>query len=161
MDLLNDSPDWILWVLALLLVAALVEDAVRLRISNLLSLAIVVLAVVAMAVVGFETAVWQNAVVFAVILAIGTFLFATGKFGGGDVKLFAATMLWVDFEGALRLLAAILIAGGLLAVVVVIGRVAAPATWGKHAVVFRKGGGIPYGVAIALGTFFTMLTVRM
>ncbi len=161
MNLLADSPHWLIWGLALLLIAAAVEDAVRLRISNLISAAIVVLAIVAAAVVGFEASLWQNFVLFAAMLVIGTLLFATGKFGGGDVKLFAATALWVDFEGALRFLAAVLIAGGVVTILTILGRVVAPQHWGERVVVLRKRGGIPYGVAIALGTLFVILTLRL
>lgn len=156
MNLISDSPQWLIGLLALLLAVAAIEDAVRLRISNVLSGAVLLLAIVGMAFVGFETSVWQNVAVFAFVLVIGTFLFATAKFGGGDVKLFAATALWVDFEGALSLFAAILIAGGLVAILVIIARVAAPAHWGERVVVLRKGGGIPYGIAIAIGTLFVI-----
>ena len=151
MNLIDQAPTLVVGLFALLLAAAAIEDAVRLRISNLISAAILVLAVVAAVVVGPQVQLWQNLVVFAVLLALGTLLFSTGKFGGGDVKLLAVTGLWVDFVGALWLLSTIFIAGGLLAVVILTSRMVAPESLKKRVDVLRPGAGIPYGIAIAIG----------
>ena len=161
MNLLADAPAEILWLLALLMLAAGIEDAVRMRISNLLSAAVLLLAVAAAAIVGIEAGVWQNLLVFTLLLALGTWLFSTGKFGGGDVKMLAATGLWVDFLGAVGLLAAVFIAGGVLAFLVIGSRLIAPAALKSRVIVLRPGSGIPYGIAIAVGTLITIAAERL
>ena len=89
MNLIVGAPQWIVVLLFLALIAAAIEDALRLRISNITCAAVVILAVVAMAYHGFTLSLWQNVVVFIAILVLGTPAFAAGWFGGGDVKLFA------------------------------------------------------------------------
>ena len=101
MNLAAEAPQWLALIVAVLLLAAAVEDAVRLRISNLIVLLVIVAAVVAAGIAGPELALWKNLVVFLGLLAIGTPMFAAGKLGGGDVKLLAAVGLWFDFTGAL------------------------------------------------------------
>jgi prepilin peptidase CpaA len=141
-------------VLGAALVAAAVEDVIRLRISNATVLVVLVSAVLVATLRGIQFSAWENVAVFAALLAIGTAMFGAGMLGGGDVKLFAAIGLWADFERATILVAAILIAGGLVALVVLSSRL-----------FFRRADGdtlrarskrIPYGVAIALGALFTI-----
>jgi prepilin peptidase CpaA len=154
MNLATTAPTWLLVVLAALLVAAAVEDIRRLRISNITCLGVLLTAIAAMAFAGFPLALWQNLVVFAAILVCGTLLFGAGKVGGGDVKLLAALGLWVDFQGAVWLLAAVFIGGGVLAIgyiMTALARRRAPVL-GKG----RKGLRIPYGLAIVVGTFFIL-----
>jgi prepilin peptidase CpaA len=148
-------------VLALLLIAGAVEDAARLRISNITCGLTAAAALVAMAVVGFEPAVWQNFAVFAALMAVGTVLFATGKLGGGDVKLFAATGLWFDLQGALTMLICVLLAGGVLALLVLGLRLFGWSETARNRVpMLKAGGGIPYGVAIAAGSLVAIAVLR-
>ena len=161
MNLIAEAPALLVGLLALLLIAGGVEDAVRLRISNMISLAILLLAVVAALVVGVELVFWKNVAVFAGLLAFGTLLFATGNFGGGDVKLLAATGLWVGFLASLTLLAAVFITGGILALVILGSRMVVPVTWKDRVAVLRPGSGIPYGIAIAIGALITIVLQRM
>jgi prepilin peptidase CpaA len=160
-NLAAEAPQWLALILAILLIAAASEDAVRLRISNVTVLLLLIAAVVAAAVVGLRLAVWQNLLVFAVLLAIGTPMFAAGKLGGGDVKLLAATGLWFDLGGALRMVVAVAIAGGILAIVVLTLRTFG---WSQgvrdRVVLLRPRSGIPYGVAIAAGALLTVLLQR-
>ena len=160
MNLLQDAPTYLVLALVALLAAAAVEDVVRMRISNLISLGIAVLAIVAAFIVGFEVDFWKNFFVFAALLISGTLLFATGKFGGGDVKLFAATGLWVDFSGAIKFLPAVLIAGGVFALLVIGARSFAPEGARSRISLLRRGSGIPYGVAIVAGTIITLVAAR-
>lgn len=161
MNLIAEAPALLVGALALLLLAGGIQDAVQLKISNLISLAILVLAVAAALLVGLETGVWQNLALFAALLALGTMLFATGKFGGGDVKLLAVTGLWVDFVGALSLLPAIFIAGGVLALIILGSRLAASQRSKERIAVLRPGSGIPYGVAIAIGSLVVIALERV
>jgi prepilin peptidase CpaA len=156
MNLLLTSPDWIVWVLVALLAAATIQDAVQLKISNFICAAVLVLAVVAMGVSGFRISLWQNAVVFAVVLAIGAFLFDRGMLGGGDVKLFAALGLWVDLGSSLRLVASILIAGGILALLIILLRIVTPSAVARRVRTLQPRAGIPYGIAIAAGTLLVL-----
>lgn len=157
MNLAVESPLWLANSFALLLVLAAIEDSVRLRISNLICLLILLAALVAMAVIGPQWALWQNFAVFAVLMAIGTPLFAAGKLGGGDVKLLAVTGLWFDFDSVWRMLIAVLLAGGVLALLILAFRLI---NWSEAAQrrvrVLRKGAGIPYGVAIAAGALIAI-----
>ena len=151
MNLFATSPLWMLAVLAVVLVAAMIQDATQLRISNVLTGLVLALALAAMVVSGPTIDLWENFVVFAVVLGIGTLLFSRGMLGGGDVKLFAAVGLWSDLRTAIGLVSTILIAGGVLALVMVAYRMAR----GKGIRKRSEAGGIPYGVAIGIGTMLT------
>lgn len=149
MNLISHSPTWLVVVLIALVAAAAVEDAVRLRISNITCLGVLLAALGAMALQGFPLPLWQNAVVFVAILAIGTPIFASGKMGGGDIKLLACLGLWMNFSAALWLIASTLIAGGILA----LGLIGARALTGRADDNHRSARNrrIPYGLAIAAG----------
>ena len=161
MTLVALSPQWLVLVLIALLAAAAFEDAIRLRISNLTCLAILLAAGTAMALAGAQTALWQNALVFTGLLLVGTPLFAAGKMGGGDVKLLAATGLWFDLQSAFMMLILVLVAGGILALFIVLMRLFG---WSeetrKRVEVLRRGGGIPYGVAISCGAILAIALAR-
>lgn len=150
MTLATIAPTWLLALLALLLLAAAVQDATTMRISNLLSLGVIVLAVTAMALHGFTLPMWQNGMLFLVLLLVGTAIFSTGALGGGDVKLLAALGLWFKFADALWLLVVIAIAGGVVALVMIVGRRLLARASGTR----TTRGMIPYGVAIVAGTAF-------
>lgn len=152
MNLIALAPEWLLIALCILVAVAAVEDFLRLKISNLTSGAVFVLALLAATLHGWSIDIWQNVLISLVLLLGGTALFAAGKMGGGDVKLFAAVAFWTDWSGALVLVPAIFIAGGLLAIVVLSRRSILRAAGGGSKYVASKG--VPYGVAIALGTIF-------
>lgn len=158
MNLAAEAPLWLALVFAALLVLAAAEDAARLRISNITCLLILVAAIAAALIAGPELSLWQNLAVFAGLLVAGTPLFATGKFGGGDVKLFAVAGLWFNLAGALYLLAAVLLTGGVLALLILAVRTF---NWSEGALrrvtILNPGSGIPYGVAIATGTLIVMM----
>ena len=147
MNLIPFAPIWLAGLLFLALVAAAAEDVWRLRISNITVLVVIAAAIGAMAFEGFRGPLWQNAVIFAVILTIGTFAFSANLLGGGDVKLLAATGLWVNFEASLSLISSIFLAGGVVAIVYIAKR----KLQGKKR---SEANRIPYGVAIAAGAFF-------
>lgn len=149
MNLIAHSPTWLAAILIALIAAAAVEDAVRLRISNITCLGVLLAALVAMVVQGFPLALWQNAVVSVAILAIGTPVFAAGKMGGGDIKLLACLGLWMNFGAAVWFIASTLIAGGVLA----LGFIGARVLIGHGVENGRSARNrrIPYGLAIATG----------
>ena len=161
MNLAAETPQWLALIVAVLLLAAAIEDAVGLRISNLIVLLVLVAAVIAVVIAGPELELWKNLVVFLALLGIGTPMFAAGKLGGGDVKLLAAVGLWFNLAGALWMILAVVLAGGLLALVVLMLRAFG---WSeemrRRVVLLRPRGGIPYGVAIAAGALITMALQR-
>ncbi|MFL6752863.1 MAG: prepilin peptidase [Sphingomicrobium sp.] len=147
MNLISDSPIWLVAILFAALAAAAIEDFIRLRISNLTCLAVLVSALIAMGLHGFPLELWENVLVFLVLLGGGTLLFASGKIGGGDVKLLACLGLWVDISAAVWLLATALMAGGILALIYLAVRARRLTRAGAK----YKSKGIPYGMAIAAG----------
>lgn len=161
MNLAAEAPLWLALIFSILLIAAAVQDAVQLRISNVTVLLVLAGAAVAAILAGPELRLWQNVAVFIALLAVGTPMFAAGKLGGGDVKLLAASGLWFDLAGALRMLIAVAIAGGVLALAILLVR---SPKWSeelrRRLVLLRPGGGIPYGVAIAAGALIAMAFLR-
>lgn len=158
MNLVLLSPIWLVALLIIFLAVAAVEDVVRLRISNLTCVGVFVSAIVAMALHGLEMSLWQNLVVFAVIVAIGTAAFGAGWLGGGDVKLLAAIGLWLDFRTAIAVVTAIAIAGGAIAMAYIVARMLR-----KSARAADRSANVPYGIAIVAGALFvfgTQLTHR-
>lgn len=155
------APAWCLVLLAILLVAAGLQDLARLKISNLFVLAVAALAVVAAVVMGPGWGLWQNLVVGAFLLVAGLPMFAAGKLGGGDVKLFAASGLWFDLLHGFYMVLAVLLAGGVLAATLITVRMIAgkPRRTRTHPLVAR-GAGIPYGVAIAAGVLLSVAVQR-
>ena len=148
MNLVTFAPLWLLILFVCALLAAAVEDAIRLRISNVTSLAVFVAAIVGAVVEGPTWSLWQNAAVFAILLTLGTGAFSVGWLGGGDVKLFAATGLWFDLRSGLSLVSLVFLAGGLVAIGYVLSRPLRRLRTGKG-----KWGRVPYGIAIAVGAF--------
>ena len=161
MNLAAEAPPWLALVFAGLLLVAAAEDAMRLRISNVIVLLVIFAASAAAVMAGVQLALWQNLAVFLVLLVAGTPLFAAGKLGGGDVKLLAAVGLWFSIKSAATMLIAVLLAGGVLAIVVLALRTI---SWGEtarqRAVILRPKSGIPYGVAIAAGALIAMALQR-
>ncbi|MEO6581714.1 MAG: prepilin peptidase [Sphingomicrobium sp.] len=161
MRLAAEAPLWLAVIFAVVLVAAAVEDAVRLRICNIICILILGAAFVAIAVTGPQPASWQNIVVFGALLGIGTLLFASGKFGGGDVKLLAAAGLWFDIRSGVLMLTTVLFTGGVLALIILALRLF---NWSDAAIarvrLLKPKGGIPYGVAIAVGVLMATAMLR-
>ena len=157
MNLAALAPQWAVVLLMVLLALAALQDAMQLKISNLICGAVLLLALVVVTLVGFRLELWQNFLVFAAALTIGTMLFSAGKLGGGDVKLFAVTVFWFDLSAALWLLLSVAIAGGILAILIIsIRTVGWSEAAQQRAVILRRKGGIPYGVAIAAGALLTV-----
>ena len=139
----GDSTDHLLALLyVLLLGAAAVQDAMTLRISNLLSVAILIVGAVGLALQPEHW--WQHLLAFAIMLGLGIALFSFKWMGGGDAKLLAAAALAFDLVGLVRFIVATLMAGGVLAIVAA----AIHLVRGKG---LKRGIDIPYGVAVAAG----------
>lgn len=154
MNLIVGAPSWLIAVLVLALLAAAIEDALRFRISNITCAVVFVTAIVAAGIHGLSPSLWQNALICVAILAIGTWAFTAGWMGGGDIKLLAAIGLWLNLSSVAGLLAAVFLAGGLVAIVYIVGRRVVRRDRKSSS---RKGR-VPYGVAIVVGAFFVFAT---
>lgn len=124
-------------VLAATLVAAAACDLRSRTIPNLLPVLAAVAFVPAAWAVGLSfEAVALHAAAAIIAFALAALLFALGAWGGGDAKLAAAVVLWTGFAAAPRFVAVMAVAGGVLALAVLLLQ-------GRRAKV-------PYGIAIAL-----------
>ncbi|MFL6747122.1 MAG: prepilin peptidase [Sphingomicrobium sp.] len=161
MNLVASAPQWLAAVLFFLLLLAALEDLWRLQIENWLGGGVAVGALLAVAIEGPAIGLWQNFLFFALVLGLGTLLFARGWMGGGDIKLLAASALWFDLEPGWKMLVAVAIAGGLEAIAVMLLRLISwPRAWRGKVAVLRRGEDMPYGVAIAAGVLFMGLATR-
>ena len=159
MNLVALAPLWLVLALLIALAAAAIEDGWRLRISNLIPLAILALGIVACALAGLRIALWQNFALFIALLVVGSFLFSANLLGGGDVKLLASSSLWFNLSGGWQMLVMVAIAGGLLAILILSLRTLLPDRAHRW-IPLRPKSGIPYGVAIAAGTVATIGLLR-
>lgn len=144
--------------LAALVVLAALEDAWRLRISNIISLALIV-AFLAAAFMSEYRVDWLSHLGAAVLMfAAGALLFAKGWFGGGDAKLLTAVALWVGLWKLPQFILYVTAAGGLLTIVLLLIRytISSGAMAERMPKVLRKRGPIPYGIAICAGTLLML-----
>ncbi|ASK86849.1 prepilin peptidase [Sphingorhabdus sp. SMR4y] len=134
---------YLLWGgLAIALIVAAITDIKSRHISNWLNLGIALGAPVYWISSGMS--LWPEMIgqigLAAVIFTIFAAMFAVGAMGGGDVKLLTALSLWMPWLTFLELLVIMSIAGGLLTLLMMIGKT------------IQKTEGplkVPYGVAIA------------
>lgn len=143
---------------ALLLLAAGWQDLRTMRIANHLSVAIVgAFLVWASAGLASGTLVVGDlalAVTYSVgVFFLGALAFAAGAFGGGDVKLLAATTLFAGSAFLLDFLTVVALAGGAMGIAILAGAPIGPAaaTGNGSTVRARLRSGLPYGPAIAAG----------
>jgi prepilin peptidase CpaA len=129
-------------VLAVLLVAAGIEDARIREIANGKNLAIALLAPAWWWASGL--ALWPDVAiqlaVAAAVFALFAAAFAVGLMGGGDVKMITALALWFPFPLLSQFLVAMSLAGGAVTLVMMTDR------WWRR----RETIEVPYGVAIAV-----------
>ena len=149
-------------VLPLLLALAAGWDLASYTIPNRLQLALVAAFAVYVLATGMTLGVlgWHLLAGF-LGLAVGFTLFALGFIGGGDVKLFAASALWLGFDRDLMnyMLIASLLGGGLTLALLGLRQVPLPARLMGQSWLLRlhdHRAGIPYGVALAAGAFFVL-----
>lgn len=152
MNLLASAPYWLAAILFMLLLLAAMEDGWRMQISDWTSGAIAAAAFLAVALDGPVAGLWQNLLLFVGALVIGTFMFARGWMGGGDIKLLAASILWFDLSDGWKLLVAIAIAGGIETLAIMgVRRLPWSDAARQRVLLLKRREGIPYGIAIALG----------
>lgn len=144
-----------------LMLAAAWHDAARFIIPNWISGVLVLIWIPAVFALGYG---WPGAGLalltgFAV-LAAGMALWAPGWLGGGDVKLLAAGALWFGWPDVVSFLVWSMLAGGVLALVLVLARRIAPAipqmAGRLTGTALAPGAPAPYGIAIAAGALITL-----
>ena len=150
----------------LALVAAALHDIAARTIPNGLCLAIACAGLLARA---LAEELLPGLLAAGLVFLLGWAAWRCRVMGGGDVKLLAACALLAPPAAVPGLVLAIALAGGLLALaylglrpVVPVPALARPAPLlararRAEAWRIRRRGPLPYGVAIALGTFFTLL----
>lgn len=138
---------------ALTLLAAAASDVVRFEIPDACALIILGTGLGFGALMpGFD---WPGHLAAPVImLGIGLLVFRLGLMGGGDIKLFVAIAVWTGIAGLPVQIIAVILSGGVLALLllllrVVAGRVRAPERLPR---LLQPGAPLPYAVAIAAGT---------
>ena len=136
-----------------LLIFAAAHDVRTMTIPNWVSVSLAVGFIPAAAAAGLslsETGVHLG--VGAIALLAGAGLFFIGVWGGGDAKLVAATALWAGAAGGAKFLYGVALFGGILALVLIIGRrlkLSTDVAWVARLLSPKEGA--PYGVAIAAG----------
>jgi prepilin peptidase CpaA len=134
-------------LLAVAMVAAAIGDWRTRTISNRLNGAIALLAIPFWWSIGLS--LWPDVAMqiglAAAVFGLFAIAFHFGAMGGGDVKMAAALALWLPFEGIVKLLAVMSIAGGVLTVAMLAAHRMAKAAGQPE---------IPYGIAIAFGGFW-------
>ena len=161
MTLLATAPHWLAALLFLFLTLAALEDLWRMEINDWVCGSVAAAAFLAVAMNGPAGELWQNLLLFALVLGLGTLLFVRGWMGGGDVKLLAATALWFDLGQGWKMLVVVAIVGGLETLLVMLLRALPWPTFIRNRLaVLRRNEGIPYGVAIGLGAVLIGISVR-
>jgi len=149
-----------------LILAAALHDVATRTIPNGLALAL--------AVAGIAIGAMNEHLVGSLLAASGVFVLSAlcwrrGWMGGGDVKLLGAATLCMPPGSVLTFVAAVTIAGGLLALLYLIARplVSAPVSRRPAGLLARalrterrrisRGGPLPYACAIAAGVLFVIM----
>lgn len=147
-------------IYGLALIAAGASDLARYEIPNGLSVALVAAFALFAATLPLPVVV-DHVLVGLTVLGAMAALFAAGLCGGGDVKLLAATALWMGWVRLPEFLLLTALAGGALALILLAVRylAASPmvaATGVRPRRLFAKSSGVPYGVAIAAAGLFML-----
>ena len=150
----------IIFPLAMFYAAA--SDLFSMTISNKVSLVLIAGFIVLSWAIGMDlqTIAWNWAVA-AAVLAGGFSFFAAGWMGGGDVKLAAASALWLGWEHTLTYLVLAGFFGGLLTFAIILARSnylpVFMARIGWIARLHKKDEGVPYGIALGPTAAFIYL----
>lgn len=130
------------------------SDLLTMTISNRLSLALASGFFLLVGVTGMSlTEFGMHLGAAALVLAVAFVFFTQGWIGGGDAKLAAATALWFGFGHLMDYLVyASLLGGALTLLLLQFRQLPLPGVLARQPWVVRlheKGGGIPYGIALA------------
>lgn len=136
-----------------LLIYAACTDIAALTIANWVSIALVVLFIILALASGLSLPTIGMHVLFGfAVLAVGFFLFQANILGGGDAKLMGAVAVWTGFAVFPTFALWMALAGGVLALTLMMARnyaVATPFAFVNRLLTPKSG--VPYGVAIMIG----------
>jgi len=142
------------WLVAAALIVAAASDLRSYEIPDSINAAIGILyfayAMSAPGSVDFASA----CIIALIVFLVGVGLFSAGVFGGGDVKLIAATTLWAGPSLVLPFLVVTALAGGLLSLTVL----TRAQLVGRGSVATARPS-VPYGVAIAAGGIYVVTCI--
>jgi Flp pilus assembly protein protease CpaA len=153
--------------IALLLYVATIDIATRL-IRNEICLALALLGIAGQ--LASPMQIVQSLIAAAMLLLLLLFIYQRGSIGGGDVKLLVALAIGLPLTGVIELLTITALAGGVLALVHLMMRLLpypklAPAGSSLVRRVYAierwrhlRHAPLPYGVAIACGGIWTILS---
>ncbi len=148
----------VLAFIALMLIA-MWHDATRMIIPNWISLVLVAGFVLTRFILPmpFQT-IALHVLCGSIFFAIGYLLFYFGLFGGGDVKLLAAVMLWLGFPATPAFLLLMSFFGALIAIVSAVrGFIRSDEKSVSDRFRSAMRGEIPYGIAIGLAAIVVVL----
>jgi prepilin peptidase CpaA len=138
-----------------LVLFAAASDIATMQIPNWVSIAAVLLFPLAAWLAGLPAPqIGLHLGVGLVVFLVGFGLFSFGVLGGGDVKVIAAVSVWTGVAALSPFAFAMTVAGGFLALALMLARRAAKPADTRPAFLNRLLGvesGIPYAVAIAVG----------
>ena len=141
-------------------IMAAVNDALSMKIPNMISLALLAgfVLITPFAWVDFAT-FGEHVLVGLGVFAVAFGMFAAGWLGGGDAKLLAATAFWWQTADLFPYLLVTAIAGGALAIFLMLGRRYIPvgvltSPWLYR--MFKDETKMPYGIALAIGALVTL-----
>lgn len=126
-------------------------DVTRFEIPDSASIAVVTLAA-AFGLLHPGFAWWSHLAAPGLMFGFGLLAFSRGWLGGGDVKLMTAVAAWTGLAGLPLMFVATSIAGGVLALVLMLVRRSAGLAGGGNARLLHRDAPLPYAVAIAAGT---------
>lgn len=142
-------------IFAAFLIVAACSDVATMTIPNWVSIALAALyPVVALAAAQPLAEIGWHLLFGFVVLLVGFLMFQVDMMGGGDAKLIAAAAIWTGAPAFLPFLMWTMVAGGVLALILLVARKAVKPEDTRPAFVNRllkPRGGIPYGVAIMTG----------
>lgn len=136
-------------------------DFVRFRIPNGLSIGLALLFFPAAWLLGLDlTQLVQHLQAGGLAFGLGLALFLARIWGGGDAKLFAALGLWLGWDLLLPFTFAMVLSGGLLALILLLLRKHTwPGNIARHKLLRRLLGAkaaVPYAVAMAIGMLWLL-----
>ncbi len=150
---------FVLFLFPVLMIIAGWQDMMTMTISNWISLALLGLFVVAAPILGLSWASFGlHLLVGFAALAITIVMFSLKWIGGGDAKLFAAAALWMGWPDVLVYTLIAAVAGGALSVILLYARkmtlppILYTTKWSAR--LLKKGGDVPYGIALCAGALY-------
>jgi prepilin peptidase CpaA len=158
--------DLLVYVFPTALIIAAVSDITKFEIPDWISIALVVVYPIVALLGGAAWAdIGLHAAAGVLVFIGGAVLFYFRAFGGGDVKLLAASAVWVGWQELLTFILVVALAGGLVTLLLLILRLAYrgvrrisgsstdfdATSWYTRLLSPERG--VPYGVAIGLAGF--------